>query len=133
MRELTTGFAAWGVAADHIHTEIFGTLDSITPGTKAVTHSPHLPAAPAGFGPQSFLRAERAHVALECKIPGRLELAEACDVAVRWSCRSGVCHTCETALIAGNVEYDPEPLDLPAKGDALICCCRPKGDVVLDL
>ncbi len=23
-----------------------------------------------------------------------LELAEACDVPVRWSCRTGVCHTC---------------------------------------
>src|SRR5262249_49729206 len=44
LRELTAGLAAWGVAADHIHTEIFGTLESITPGMKAQTHSPHLPA-----------------------------------------------------------------------------------------
>src|SRR5262249_54436971 len=49
LRELTAGLAAWGVAADHIHTEIFGTLDSITPGMKAETHSPHLPAGPAGL------------------------------------------------------------------------------------
>jgi ferredoxin-NADP reductase len=44
LQELTAGLAAWGVTADHIHTEIFGTLDSITPGMKAETHSPHLPA-----------------------------------------------------------------------------------------
>src|SRR6266542_1020525 len=57
LRELTAGLAAWGVSADHIHTEIFGTLDSITPGMKAETHPPHLPAEPAGFGPQvSFAR-----------------------------------------------------------------------------
>ena len=37
------------------------------------------------------------------------------------------------ALIAGDLEYDPEPLDPPAKGDALICCSRPRGEVILDL
>jgi ferredoxin len=62
-----------------------------------------------------------------------LELAEACDVPVQWSCRTGVCHNCETGLISGTVEYDPNPLDPPATGNLLICCSRPKGDVVLDL
>jgi ferredoxin-NADP reductase/MOSC domain-containing protein YiiM/ferredoxin len=133
LRELTAGLAAWGVAADHIHAEIFGTLDSITPGMKAVAHSPHLPAEPAGFGPQVSFARSGLTLPWDAKYRSLLELAEACDVPVRWSCRSGVCHTCETALIAGNVEYDPEPLDPPAKGDALICCCRPRGDVVLDL
>ena len=133
LRELTAGLAVWGVAADHIHAEIFGTLDSITPGMKGVTHSPHLPAEPAGFGPQVSFARSGLTLPWDAKYRSLLELAEACDVAVRWSCRSGVCHTCETALIAGNVEYDPEPLDPPAKGDALICCCRPRGDVVLDL
>ena len=69
----------------------------------------------------------------DAKYRSLLELAEACDVAVRWSCRSGVCHTCKTALVAGEIEYDPEPLDLPEKGDVLVCCCRPLGEVVLDL
>lgn len=133
LRELTAGLAAWGVTADRIHTEIFGTLDSITPGMKAVTHSPHLPAEPAGLGPQVSFARSGVSLPWNAKYGSLLELAEACDVPVRWSCRTGVCHTCETALITGNVEYDPEPLDPPAKGDALICCCRPRGEVVLDL
>jgi ferredoxin-NADP reductase/MOSC domain-containing protein YiiM len=133
LRELTAGLAAWGVTADHIHTEIFGTLDSITPGMKAETHSPHLPAEPAGFGPQVSFARSGLTLPWNAKYQSLLELAEACDVAVRWSCRTGVCHTCETALISGDVEYDPEPLDPPAKGDALICCCRPRGEVALDL
>jgi ferredoxin-NADP reductase/MOSC domain-containing protein YiiM len=132
-RELTAGLAAWGVAADHIHTEVFGTLDSITPGMKAVTHSPHLPAEPQGSGPQVSFARSGLTLPWDAKYRTLLELAEACDVPVRWSCRTGVCHTCETALIAGNLEYDPEPLDAPAKGDALICCSRPLGEVVLDL
>jgi ferredoxin-NADP reductase/MOSC domain-containing protein YiiM len=133
LRELTTGLAAWGVNADHIHTEIFGTLDSITPGMKAVTHSPHLPAEPRGSGPQVSFARSGLTLPWDAKYRSLLELAETCDVAVRWSCRTGACHTCETALIAGDVEYDPEPLDSPAKGEALICCCRPRGEVVLDL
>jgi len=133
LRELSAGLAAWGVAADHIHTEIFGTPDSITPGMKAETHSPHLPAGPAGFGPQVSFARSGLTLPWDAKYQSLLELAEACDVPVRWSCRTGVCHTCETALIAGEVDYEPEPLDPPAKGDALICCSRPRGEVVLDL
>jgi len=133
LRELTAGLAAWGVAADHIHTEIFGALDSIAPGMKAATHSPHLSAEPAGSGPQVSFARSGLTLSWDAKYRSLLELAEACDVSVRWSCRTGVCHTCETALIAGDVEYDPEPLDPPANGDALICCCRPRGEVILDL
>ena len=133
LRELTAGLAAWGVAADHIHTEIFGTLDSITPGMKVETHSPHLPAGPAGFGPPVSFARSGVTLPWDAKYQSLLELAEACDVPVRWSCRTGVCHTCETALIAGEVDYDPEPLDPPAQGGTLICCSRPRGEVVLDL
>jgi len=62
-----------------------------------------------------------------------LELAEACDVPVRWSCRTGVCHTCETAVISGTVRYAPAPVDDPAAGSTLICCSQPRDDLVLDL
>jgi ferredoxin len=62
-----------------------------------------------------------------------LELAEACDVPVRWGCRTGVCHTCESGLVAGKVEYRPAPIDAPADGSVLICCARPEGDIVVDL
>jgi len=133
LRELTADLAAWGVVADHIHTEIFGTLESITPGMKAQTHAPHLPAEPAGFGPQVSFARSGLTLPWNAKYQSLLELAEACDVPVRWSCRTGVCHTCETTLIAGDVEYDPEPFDPPATGDALICCSRPRGEVILDL
>jgi ferredoxin len=62
-----------------------------------------------------------------------LELAEACDVPVRWSCRTGVCHNCESGLVSGSVDYQPDPLDPPAEGNVLICCARPRDDVVIDL
>ncbi|MER7278761.1 2Fe-2S iron-sulfur cluster-binding protein [Dactylosporangium sp. NPDC000244] len=62
-----------------------------------------------------------------------LDLADACDVPTRWSCRTGVCHTCETPLLAGEVTYSPEPLEPPDAGSVLICCARPGTDVVLDM
>jgi ferredoxin len=60
-----------------------------------------------------------------------LEFAEACDVPVRFSCRSAVCHACECGLISGLVNYDPEPLEPPAAGDLLICCSRPQEDAII--
>jgi ferredoxin len=62
-----------------------------------------------------------------------LELAEACDVPARWSCRTGVCHTCESGLVSGALVYRPEPLEKPADGNLLTCCSQPIRDVVIDL
>ena len=62
-----------------------------------------------------------------------LELAEACDVPVRWSCRTGVCHNCESGLVEGKVVYRPDSVDPPGQGNVLICCARPEGDIVIDL
>ena len=62
-----------------------------------------------------------------------LELAEACDVPVRWSCRAGVCHNCESGLVSGEVAYEPQPLEQPADGNVLVCCSQPIRDAVIDL
>jgi ferredoxin len=62
-----------------------------------------------------------------------LELAEACQVPVRWSCRTGVCHTCESGLLAGTVGYSPDPVEPPGQGNLLICCSQPHTDLVIDL
>jgi len=62
-----------------------------------------------------------------------LELADACDVPIRYSCRTGVCHTCITPLLTGGVTYSPDALEPPADGTVLICCSRPNSDLVLDM
>jgi ferredoxin len=134
MRDLTSDLEAWRVAGNRVHTEIFGSGPSTTPGVAAgPRRSPHLPDGPEGAGPLvSFARSNLA-VRWSSGFHSILELAEACDVPVRWSCRTGVCHTCETALIVGAVGYEPDPVEPPADGTALICCSRPTGDVVIDL
>jgi ferredoxin len=62
-----------------------------------------------------------------------LEMAESCDIPTRWSCRTGVCHTCSTPMLSGTVVYRPLPLTEPVAGEVLLCCSTPAGDVVLDL
>jgi ferredoxin-NADP reductase/MOSC domain-containing protein YiiM/ferredoxin len=134
MDAMSAGLAAFGLAAAHIHTEPFGPAAGLTPGiTAAPARPPHPPAGEPGAGPTiEFARSDLA-VPWSGEYASLLELAEACDVPVRWSCRTGVCHNCETTLIAGAVDYDPDPVEPPAPGSALICCSRPHDDVVLDL
>jgi ferredoxin-NADP reductase/MOSC domain-containing protein YiiM len=134
MSDLTAGLATLGVARDRIHTEMFGAGPSNTPGIAASPRrAPHLPAGLAGTGPLVSFARSGLNVRWGSSFQSLLELAEACDVPVRWACRTGVCHTCETGLVAGNIGYRPEPVDAPLDGNVLICCSQPKGDVVIDL
>jgi ferredoxin-NADP reductase/MOSC domain-containing protein YiiM len=134
LSDLTAGLAAWGVEAKRVHSEIFGSAEAITPGVvNAPAHSPHPPGAPAGSGPLVSFARSGLTVPWDRRFQSLLELAEACDVPARWSCRTGVCHTCETVLISGAVSYQPEPLQAPADGQVLICCCQPKDELVVDL
>ncbi|MGC2686314.1 MAG: 2Fe-2S iron-sulfur cluster-binding protein, partial [Pseudolabrys sp.] len=94
---------------------------------------PHFPTGIQGSGPiVSFARSSVA-VHWDNRFKSLLELAEACSISVRWSCRTGVCHTCESGLIDGQLAYSPEPLDPPSEGNALICCSTPTSNVELDL
>lgn len=134
LQDLTTGLAAWGVTTDHVHTELFGPTPSSTPGVvDAPRRPPHLPARATGTGPQVSFARSGLVVHWDPAFQNLLELAEACDVPVRWSCRTGVCHTCESGLVAGTVAYQPEPLERPAEGTLLICCSQPRDEVILDL
>ena len=134
LQDLSAGLAAWGVAGDRVHMEIFGPGESMTPGVSATPARPvHAPAGPAGQGPQVSFARSNLTVRWDEKYQSLLELAEACDVPVRWSCRTGVCHNCESGLVSGTVSYQPEPLDPPAAGDLLICCSQPQEEVVIDL
>jgi ferredoxin-NADP reductase/MOSC domain-containing protein YiiM/ferredoxin len=134
MDDISAGLAAMGIEISHIHTEPFGPAPGLTPGIKATpTRKPHPPAGEPGKGPTiEFARSDIA-IPWSDDYASLLELAEACDVPVRWSCRTGVCHNCETTLIAGDLDYNPDPVEPPADGSALICCSQPRDDVVLDL
>ena len=135
LRDLSAGLLRYGAAADHMHAEIFGPGEAGTPGLVHVaTRAPHSRDGAAAVGEVrvSFARSAVA-ASWHSRYRSLLELAEACDVPVRWSCRTGVCHRCETGLVAGTVKYDPQPLEPPAEGNLLTCCAQPSSDVVIDL
>jgi ferredoxin-NADP reductase len=134
MNDLTAGLAASGIAPARIHTEMFGAGPSLTPGIAAgAGRPPHLPDGTAGSGAMVSFARSGLNVRWAPAYQSLLELAEACDVPVRWACRTGVCHTCESGLVSGAVGYRPDPIDAPADGNVLICCAQPAGDVVIDL
>jgi ferredoxin-NADP reductase/MOSC domain-containing protein YiiM/ferredoxin len=134
MADMKQALASMGVAPNRIHVELFNGGESLTPGVVgAATRAPHVPQDDPATGLRvSFARSGIvAHWKSSCR--SILELAEACDVPVRWSCRTGVCHNCESGLVSGMVAYEPRPLDKPADGNLLICCSQPVGDIVVDL
>jgi ferredoxin-NADP reductase/MOSC domain-containing protein YiiM len=135
MTEMKLALATLGVPPERIYVEIFSGSESITPGVfGAAMRAPHLPKDDANTGPLvSFARSGIAAHWNGSAYLSILELAEACDVPVRWACRTGVCHTCESGLVSGAVAYGPEPLEKPADGNLLTCCSRPTRDIVIDL
>jgi ferredoxin-NADP reductase/MOSC domain-containing protein YiiM len=134
MDDLTAALMGHGIGPDRIHMETFGAGAAMTPGVApSSVRDPHAPAGPPGTGPEVSFGRSGLTVRWSQDHASLLELAEACDVPTRWSCRTGVCHTCETALMSGKVDYDPDPVEPPAEGDVLICCSRPTEGLVLDL
>jgi ferredoxin-NADP reductase/MOSC domain-containing protein YiiM/ferredoxin len=134
MTELTAALQSWGVPYSRIHSETFGTESAVTPGIAAAAPKvPHPPAGKPGSGPKISFTRSGLSLPWDSRFQSLLEFAEACDVPVRWACRSGVCHMCESGLIDGEVRYAPEPLDQPADGNVLLCCSTPLSMIELDI
>jgi ferredoxin-NADP reductase len=135
MAEMKEALTALGVAPERIYIEIFNGGESRTPGVVGTTaRAPHPPSDEVNNGLLiSFARSGISAHWNSSQYGNILEMAEACDVPVRWACRTGVCHNCESGLVSGAVVYDPQPLDKPADGNLLVCCSQPTSDVVIDL
>ena len=131
MDAMTVALTDLGVPAGRVHTERFTSLAAINPGVVAAARpGPHAPTTP-GTGPMITFARAGLTVAFDEACASLLEMAEACDVPTRWSCRTGVCHTCATPLLAGAVSYSPPPLTEPDAGQvllALLFCQRVGAD-----
>jgi ferredoxin len=134
MTEISDALAGMGIEPARIHSELFGALDRLNPGvTDADARPPHQPPGPPGSGPMVTFARSGISTPFPDDKRNVLELAEACDVPTRWSCRTGVCHYCVTPILSGDVTYRPDPLDPPPDGQVLVCCARPSTEIVLDM
>ena len=118
------------VPPERIAYEFFGPATVLEQDVAA--HGPS-PVEAAADVPRVEFRKSGRTVPWDPRVQSLLALAEQAGLAPDFSCRAGICSTCRTALISGNVEYFEAPLDPPERGHVLICCSRPSGNVVLDL
>jgi ferredoxin-NADP reductase/MOSC domain-containing protein YiiM/ferredoxin len=133
MADMQDALGGAGLTPAAVRTELFGALPAVNPGiTGQVRRPPHLPPGPPGSGPLVAFARSGITAPFGDGPHSVLDLADACDVPTRWSCRTGVCHTCTTPLLSGDITYQPDPLEPPADGQVLICCARPSTDIVLD-
>jgi ferredoxin-NADP reductase/MOSC domain-containing protein YiiM/ferredoxin len=134
MRAISAALIARGVQPEHIATEAFGAVAVHASGlVKDGDRPPHPPEGSPGSGPTvTFVRSNLA-IPWDNRYPSLLDFAEACDVPVGFGCRHGVCHNCESGLVAGAVTYDLDPLEPPPEGRVLVCCSRPASELALEL
>ena len=102
MADMQQALTALGLDPARIHTELFGALAVDQPRAGRPGPPATAPAARAArHRPAGHLRPQRLSTPFGTGLASVLELADACDVPTRWSCRTGVCHTCVTPLLAG--------------------------------
>jgi ferredoxin-NADP reductase/MOSC domain-containing protein YiiM len=134
MRTISAALTARGVPPEQVATELFGAAPLLAPGVVGGDRpAPHAPTGSPGPGPAVTFARSNLTVAWDPSYVSLLEFAEACDVPASFSCRTGVCHYCETGLLAGEVEYSTEPLEPPEAGRVLVCCTKPTAEVTLEL
>jgi len=135
MTDMRDALTSIGFDPARIHSELFGALPPINPGIvdTGQRKSPHPPAGTPGSGPSITFSRSGLTVNWSQDYHSILDLAEACDVPTRFACRSGVCHTCVTGVVAGAATYVQSPLEPPEQGTVLICSAAPATDLVLDL
>ena len=125
-----------GVAKERIAYEFFGPATVLEPDEVLAAPAPVAAearvAAPSGAVTVTFRKSGRSATWVD-GAESLLSFAESHGLAPAFSCRAGVCGTCTTALVEGDISYFEEPLDEPCAGQVLICCARPKGNLVLDL
>jgi ferredoxin-NADP reductase/ferredoxin len=132
---MRASLTARGVPPEHVAAEVFGSEGAHASGIVSTGDrpAPHAPDGPPGTGcAVSFVRSNLA-IRWDARFPSLLDLAEACDVPVGFGCRNGTCHSCESTLLDGDVEYTTDPLERPPAGRVLVCCSTPSADVALDL
>ena len=131
MKSLYNGLLNWGVPEIRINYEFFGPASALKEGAEAATQ-PAVASKSSGDLQVSFAKAGLT-ADWDPSSESILDFAEAQGLRPPFSCRTGICHTCSSKLIQGEVEYVTEPLDMPDPGCVLLCVSKPKTNLILDV
>jgi len=133
MKSLFSGLTDWGVSESAIHYEFFGPASNLGEHRKVATAKRLAEAIECCEETEVNFSKSGINVHWNPSFESILDLAEANGLSPDYSCRSGICHTCICKLEQGEVEYIMEPLDSPPKGMVLICCSKPKSNLVITI
>jgi len=122
----------WGVPDAHIHFEAFGPA-SVKRKNTVTTATLDTSAAATGQPITVTFAKSGKHFNWDGSASNLLDWAEAHGIAVESGCRSGSCGSCQTRIAAGEVSYQQKPDFDPQPGSCLLCVCRPKTSVTLEL
>ena len=80
-----------------------------------------------------FLKISDTRLECQDEHPSLLAALESHNINVEYQCREGYCGSCRTRLVSGQVDWLTEPLAFIQPGEILPCCCRAKGDIVIEM
>ena len=131
MNSMLKGLWDWGVPEDHIRFELFGPAALLQEGTRARRRKKKKATAEEAY---EIVFSESGITAKwDPEFENLLEFAEDQGVFPDFSCRSGICHSCQYELLKGEVDYTFEPLDPAYPGQVLLCCACPQSNLVIDV
>ncbi len=133
MKSLFNGLLDWGVPESRINYEFFGPASLIKDRAKVSTPKRAAEASECSGEIEVAFSRSGVKANWNPSLESILDLAEANGLSPDYSCRSGICHTCKSILEEGEVEYVLEPLDTPEPGSVLICCSKPKTNIVVQI
>jgi len=133
MQSLFNGLVDMGVSGDKVHYEFFGPASVLKDRSKISTEKRVAAASECCGEIEVNFSSSGVKTNWNNSFDSILDLAEANGLSPDYSCRSGICHTCASKLNYGEIEYSEEPLNPPDQGYVLICCSKPKSNVVLDV
>ncbi len=133
MKSLFEGLLAWGVSEPRIHYEFFGPASALKERAKVAPAKRAAEVAECCEDIEVSFSKSSVKANWNPSLESILDLAEANGLSPDYSCRSGICHTCICELEEGEVEYVLEPLEPPDEGSVLICCSKPKTNVVVGI
>ena len=134
MKSVYCGLLSLGVVESRVHYEFFGPAAALTGEAQPSGQAPVRSAREElGGGCEVIFARSGVAAAWDPDCESILDLAEHHGLSPDYSCRSGICRTCMCELVEGEVEYLEEPLNAPDPGCVLICVCRPKTKLVVEV